>query len=234
MHKRIIWTLFFVAFILDVIRLQSEKSTKKPIPKKVNEEQPNNESIEKIKEKENIIQEEDSGDFEENEELKVIDNFSKKKKNKNINLRIEFCQSWSHRGYFNQVKQHLESNYTNINVQPSDYPLSTQRKLLSYIVTFIQFGGIILAFTGKNIKTYIGSIIPDSALDWIEGNKMMFGMGCYLIGNILNNNINNAGAFEIYCNEELIWSAINNNKKVPNLEGIIMMINKYGGKLLKR
>ena len=87
---------------------------------------------------------------------------------------------------------------------------------------------------GKNIKTYIGSIIPDNALDWIEGNKMMFGMGCYLIGNILNNNINNAGAFEIYCNEELIWSAINNNKKVPNLEGIIMMINKYGGKLLKR
>ncbi len=234
MHKTIIWTLFFAAFILDVIRLQSEKSTKKPIPKKVNEEQPNNESIEKIKEKENIIQEEDSGDFEENEELKVIDNFSKKKKNKNINLRIEFCQSWSHRGYFNQVKQHLESNYTNINVQPSDYPLSTQRKFLSYIVTFIQFGGIILAFTGKNIKTYIGSIIPDNALDWIEGNKMMFGMGCFLIGNILNNNINNAGAFEIYCNEELIWSAINNNKKVPNLEGIIMMINKYGGKLLKR
>ena len=105
---------------------------------------------------------------------------------------------------------------------------------MSYIVTFIQFGGIILAFTGKNIKTYIGSIIPDNALDWIEENKMMFGMGCFLIGNILNNNINNAGAFEIYCNEELIWSAINNNKKVPNLEGIIMMINKYGGKLLKR
>ena len=165
----------------------------------------------------------------------MVDNFKKKKKkNKMINLRIEFCQSWSHRGYFNQVKQHLESNYTNINVQPSDYPLSTQRKLLSYIVTFIQFGGIILAFTGKNIKTYIGSIIPDNALDWIEGNKMMFGMGCFFIGNILNNNINNAGAFEIYCNEELIWSAINNNKKVPNLEGIIMMINKYGGKLLKR
>ena len=102
-------------------------------------------------------------------------------------------------------------------MQPSDYPLSTQRKLLSYIVTFIQFGGIILAFTGKNIKTYIDLIIPDSALDLIKGNKMMFGMGCYLVGKILNNNINNSGAFEIYCNEELIWSAINNNnKKVPN------------------
>ena len=234
MHQRIIWTLFFTAFILDIFRIRSESTIKKPIPPKINKQkEPQVNSYIQNEEKKYIEKEDD--DFEEDEDLKVVDNFKKKKKkNKMINLRIEFCQSWSHRGYFNQVKHHLESNYTNINVQPSDYPLSTQRKLLSYIVTFIQFGGIILAFTGKNIKTYIVSIIPDNALDWIEGNKMMFGMGCYLIGNILNNNINNAGAFEIYCNEELIWSAINNNKKVPNLEGIIMMINKYGGKLLKR
>jgi len=92
MHKRIIWTLFFAAFILDVIRLQSEKSTKKPTTKKINEEQPNKEPI-KEKENENIINEEDAEDLEDNEELKVIDNFAKKKKNKNINLRIEFCQS---------------------------------------------------------------------------------------------------------------------------------------------
>ena len=234
MHQRIIWTLFFTAFILDIFRIRSESTIKKPIPPKIKKQtEPQVNSHIQNEEKKYIEKEDD--DFEEDEDLKVVDNFKKKKKkNKMINLRIEFCQSWSHRGYFNQVKQHLESNYTNINVQPSDYPLSTQRKFLSYIVTFIQFGGIILAFTGKNIKTYIGSIIPDNALDWIEGNKMMFGMGCFLIGNILNNNINNAGAFEIYCNEELIWSAINNNKKVPNLEGIIMMINKYGGKLLKR
>ena len=234
MHQRIIWTLFFTAFILDIFRIRSESTIKKPIPPEINKQtEPQVNSHIQNEEKKYIEKADD--DFEEDEDLKVVDNFKKKKKkNKMINLRIEFCQSWSHRGYFNQVKQHLESNDTNINVQPSDYPLSTQRKLLSYIVTFIQFGGIILAFTGKNIKTYIGSIIPDNALDWIEGNKMMFGMGCFLIGNILNNNINNAGAFEIYCNEELIWSAINNNKKVPNLEGIIMMINKYGGKLLKR
>lgn len=234
MHQRIIWTLFFTAFILDIFRIRSESTIKKPISPEINKQTEPQVNSHIQKEEKKYIEKEDD-DFEEDEDLKVVDNFKKKKKkNKMINLRIEFCQSWSHRGYFNQVKQHLESNYTNINVQPSDYPLSTQRKLLSYIVTFIQFGGIILAFTGKNIKTYIGSIIPDNALDWIEGNKMMFGMGCYLIGNILNNNINNAGAFEIYCNEELIWSAINNNKKVPNLEGIIMMINKYGGKLLKR
>jgi len=232
MHQRIIWILFFTAFILDIFRSQSGISSKKPLLKKTYQEK--QDIPIKNKENENIINDEEDGEFDENEEMKVIDNFKKKKKNKNINLRIEFCQSWSHRGYFNQVKQHLESNYTNIFVQPSDYPLSTQRKILSYIVMFIQFGGVILAFTGKNIKPYIGSLIPDNILDWIEGNKLMFGMGCFLLGNILNNNISNTGAFEIYCNEKLIWSAINNEKKVPNLETIILMINKYGGKLLRR
>ena len=238
MHQRIIWTLFFTAFILDVFRIQSEKPQKKPIPKNINKEKekeiPNIPTKSKEKEKEKLITQTEDDDFEENEEIKVIDNFKKKKKNKNINLRIEFCQSWSHRGYFNQVKQHLESNYTNIFVEPSDYPLSPQRKILSYLVTMIQIGGVILAFAGKNVKPYVGGIVPDTFMDWIEGNKLMFGMGCFLLGNILNNNINNAGAFEIYCNEKLLWSAVNNNKKVPNLDAIILMINKYGGKLMRR
>ena len=231
MHQRIIWLLFFSAFILDVIRLNSakpkEKQIKEEIPKNIKQEVPLKEPEEKI------LKEEDKDDFEE-EELKVVNNFKKKKSNKNINLRIEFCQSWSHRGYFNQVKQHLESNFTNINVQPSDYPLSSQRKILLYIVTFIQFGGIALAFAGQSLKPYVKGFIPESFFDWIEANKLMFGMGCFLVGNMLNNNINNAGAFEIYCNEKLIWSAINNNKRVPNIETIILMVNKYGGQLLQR
>ena len=85
MHKRIIWTLFFAAFILDVIRLQSEKSSKKVNPKK-NKIEPSHKE-----EKQNPIQEKEEEDLEENEELKVVNNF--KNKNKNINLRIEFCQS---------------------------------------------------------------------------------------------------------------------------------------------
>ena len=236
MHQRIIWTLFFTAFILDVLRIQSGKPTKNQNPKNINKEKeiPSIQTKEREKEKEKIITNVEEDDFEENDEIKVIDNFKKNKKNKNINLRIEFCQSWSHRGYFNQVKQHLESNFTNIFVEPSDYPLSPQRKMLSYIVSLIQIGGVILAFAGNKVKPYVGAVVPDTFMDWIEGNKLMFGMGCFLLGNILNNNISNTGAFEIYCNEKLIWSAINNEKKVPNLETIILMINKYGGKLLRR
>ena len=62
---------------------------------------------------------------------------------------------------------------------------------------------------------------------------MMVGIGGYFIGNILSNNITNSGAFEIYVNERLIWSAINNEKRVPNIETMISMIQRFGGKLIK-
>ena len=229
MHKRIIWTLFFAAFILDFIRLQSEKSSKKPIPKKNKIEPPKEEP----KQIPTPTQDKEEEDIEENEELKIVNNFSKKNKNKNINLRIEFCQSWSHRGYFNQVKEHLEKNYSNIFVIPSDFPLSATRQFLYYLVTFIQISLVLSAFCIQYIKPYFVGIIPNNYIDWIEGNKMIIGMGGFLIGNMLNNNITNTGAFEIYINERLVWSAVNNDKRVPNIETIIHMIKRYGGKLLR-
>jgi hypothetical protein len=108
-----------------------------------------------------------------------------------------------------------------------------QRKILYYIVTFFQFGTIFLVFSGQYIKEKLNGIIPTNIFDWIEQNKFMVGMGAFFVGNILNNNITNAGAFEIYCNEKLIWSAINNEKRVPNIESIISLIQKYGGKLYR-
>ena len=231
MQQRIIWLLFLTAFILDIFRSNTESNSKNSLNKNTSQKSSSYPDDTKIKEKK---QEKNEDDDDDDDSYKVSDNFKKKKKIKNINLRIEFCQSWSHRGYFNQVKEHLESNYTNIFVEPSDYPLPSTRKLLSYLVTFMQISGVILAFAGKNIKSFAGGYIPDNFLDWIEGNKLMFGMGCFFLGNILNNNITNAGAFEIYCNEKLIWSAINNDKRVPNIESIISMVNKFGGKLLKR
>ena len=90
-----------------------------------------------------------------------------------------------------------------------------------------------MALGGSYIKPYLIGIIPDKYLNLIEENKLVVGMGAFLVGNILNNNITNAGAFEIYCNEKLIWSAINNEKKVPNIETIINMIQRFGGQLYR-
>ena len=241
MHKRIIWTLFFGAFILDFFRSRSTPGKPKPYPRN-NKEEINEKEIEKEEEIISSHPKEKMKARFNDEELKVTydeENISKKVHKKkrniynNINLRIEFCQSWSHRGYFNQVKEHLEKTYSNISVIPSDYPLSTTRQILYYLVTFLQVSLFLTLFCGKYIRPYIIGFVPENILDWIEGNKMMVGIGGYFVGNILSNNITNSGAFEIYVNERLIWSAINNEKRVPNMETMISMIQRFGGKLIE-
>ena len=235
MHKRILWGLFFAAFILDYFRTFAEDNTKTRQTEKKEDEQKIYTSEDQYKEKmkAKIDNEEVDINYEENDNESQKIHKKRKKLKQNIDLRIEFCQSWSHRGYFNQVKEYLEKNYSNISVIPSDYPLSQTRKILYYLVTFFQFSIILAAFSGSYIKPYLIGIVPESYLDWIEGNKMIVGMGGFLIGNMLNNNITNSGAFEIYCNERLIWSAINNQKRVPNLETIISMVQRFGGKLYR-
>ena len=241
MHKRILWGLFFAAFILDYFRTFAEDNSKtRQKEEELTEKKVDKQKIdysetqynEKMKAK--IDDEEVKVNYEENDNENQKINKKRKRIKQNIDLRIEFCQSWSHRGYFNQVKEYLEKTYSNISVIPSDYPLSQTRAILYYLVTFFQFSIIIAAFSGSYIKPYLIGIVPENYLDWIEGNKMMVGMGGFFIGNMLNNNITNSGAFEIYCNERLIWSAINNQKRVPNLEAIIGMVQRYGGKLYRK
>ena len=239
MHKRIIWILFFAAFVLDYFRSRTEKENKS-IPKNIKENKPKKEidindmSIKPKAKMNSKLNEEELKDIDEKSNNNLEKNYkTEKNNNKIIDLRIEFCQSWSHGGYFNQVKEHLENNYSNISVTPSDYPLSNTRKILYYLVTFFQFGTIIIVLGGNYVKPYLIGIISEKYISLIEGNKLIIGMGAFLIGNILNNNITNAGAFEIYCNEKLIWSAINNDKKVPNIETIINMVQRFGGKLYR-
>ena len=97
MHKRIIWTLFLGAFILDFFRSRttsgdpdslSENNREKEINLDVDDDKPNKP---KVKKNPKINNEDLRNTYEENyEDTEKIN----KKRNKNfIDLRIEFCQS---------------------------------------------------------------------------------------------------------------------------------------------
>lgn len=49
---------------------------------------------------------------------------------------------------------------------------------------------------------------------------------------MIRNNINNTGAFEIFYNNQLIWSKLKLGN-VPKLQFIVSMIEKNGGKFIK-
>ena len=98
MHKRIIWTLFFTAFILDYFRSHYTTESPKPSPKinkgdEYSESEENNRQKEKMKARFN--EEELKVTYDNEDDYVEKENIKKKRRNKNskIYLRIEFCQS---------------------------------------------------------------------------------------------------------------------------------------------
>ncbi len=86
-------------------------------------------------------------------------------------------------------------------------------------------------FFKNYVKQYLIGFIPEKYIDWISENKFQAGMIGYFGGNLLNGYITNTGAFEIFCNDRLIWSAVNSGGKVPQIQGIIELIKKAGYQL---
>jgi len=99
MHKRILWGLFFAAFILDYFRTSAEENSKGRQKEELNEKKDEKQKIdysedqynEKMKAK--IDDEEVKVNYEENDNESQKIHKRRKKNKQNIDLRIEFCQS---------------------------------------------------------------------------------------------------------------------------------------------
>ncbi len=91
---------------------------------------------------------------------------------------------------------------------------------------------LVAVFATGYVKSITNGIIPDFIIDWIGENKLKAGMIGYFAGNLVSGFISNTGAFEIYCNDQLIWSAVNYGGKVPQIDYIIKLIKNAGFKLM--
>ena len=120
-----------------------------------------------------------------------------------------------------EIQQIMEKNFKNVIVNGEEYPLSQTRKFLSYSVMAIQF----LIFTLLilcNFKNIINSILPNNLIDWIGENKLRTFFITFFMGNLLQSNISNTGAFEIFYNGNQIWSKLNMGD-VPNINQLIQI-----------
>ena len=125
----------------------------------------------------------------------------------------------------------MEKNFKNVIVNGEEYPLSQTRKFLSYSVMAIQF----LIFTLLilcNFKNIINSILPNNLIDWIGENKLRTFFITFFMGNLLQSNISNTGAFEIFYNGNQIWSKLNMGD-VPNINQLIQMLIQNGANFIK-
>ena len=130
-----------------------------------------------------------------------------------------------------EIQQIMEKNFKNVIVNGEEYPLSQTRKFLSYSVMAIQF----LIFTLLilcNFKNIVDSILPNNLIDWIGENKLRTFFITFFMGNLLQSNISNTGAFEIFYNGNQIWSKLNMGD-VPNINQLIQMLIQNGANFIK-
>ncbi|GLT89413.1 hypothetical protein SLE2022_073940 [Rubroshorea leprosula] len=155
-------------------------------------------------------------------------------------VNINFCMSCSYRGTAVTMKNMLEAAFPGISVDLANYPATFPKRLLSKVVPFLQVGlmGIIMA--GERIFPKLG-IMPLPA--WylsLRSNRFGSIASIWLLGNILQGFLQSSGAFEVYCNGELVFSKLMErrfpseielrdlvNKKLPNSR----VVDGIGGSL---
>ena len=139
-------------------------------------------------------------------------------------IKIQFCQSWSYVGAFNQVKERLESVFENVRVIPENYPLKNPRKAIYNLMIIIEIILNLIILISDSLKpTYEIYIISD-IFDILIENKIAFIGINFIVGLFIGIFIKNAGAFEIFCDDKLIWSTIEHKGDLPNLLDIVKKI----------
>ena len=141
-------------------------------------------------------------------------------------VKVQLCQSWNTAGYFHHMKEQLESKYSDVQVISEPYPIKNPRKTIYYIMVCIEILIIIIIIISGYIKPMLEKILGNDFFNVINENKVVKIGFVYVIGLYVGQIIYNNGAFEVFVDNKLIWSTIENNGIKPSLKTIIHTIKK--------
>ncbi len=122
------------------------------------------------------------------------------------------------------MKNFVEKNFEDVEIRAEQYPLSKERTILSYLVTGIQFLIFGILALGLKIKPYLPMISNEAFQSFLD-NRMAIGMFVFFLGNILQNQITNSGALEVYLDGDLIWSKLQTGKPI-DMQFLIRILRK--------
>ena len=131
-----------------------------------------------------------------------------------------------------EIENIMKRNFKNVIVNGEEYPLTSLRKTLSYSIIGFQFLIFSLLILINVIKPILTSIIPNNIIDWIGENKLRTFFLTFVLGNFIQNQIYNTGAFEIFYNGQQIWSKLDTGD-VPNINDLIQMLTQKGAHFIK-
>ena len=141
-------------------------------------------------------------------------------------VKIQFFQSSTAHEYFRHIKEQLETKYSDVQVVSEQYPLKNPRKIIYYIMVGIEVLIIILIAISSFIKKPLQLLLGPDFYKIVNENKLTTIGFVFLIGLFIGQIIYNTGAFEVFCDDKLIWSTIENNGTKPTIKAITQIIKK--------
>ena len=110
----------------------------------------------------------------------------------------------SARGNAVTMKKMLETQFPGIDVVLVNYPPSLPKRVASKLVPVFQVGVMGIVLGGEQIFPMLGLMTPPPWYYSLRANKFGTIASTWLLGNALQSFLQSSGAFEVYCNDELV------------------------------
>ncbi|CAN0927912.1 SelT-like protein [Linum grandiflorum] len=133
-------------------------------------------------------------------------------------VNINFCTSCSYRGSAVNMKKMLEIEFPGLEVILSNYPPPLPKRLLGKLVPVFQFGMIGLIMGGEHIFPRLGYAEPPAWYNSLRANRFGSIASAYLFGNFAQSFLQSSGAFEVYCNGEMVFSKLRERRFPGEIE----------------
>ncbi|KAH7667596.1 Selenoprotein T protein [Dioscorea alata] len=135
-----------------------------------------------------------------------------------VTVDLRFCASCSYRGTALTMKKMLETSFPGIEVVLENYPPPLPKRLLSKLVPVVQFGVIGIVLAGDQIFPRLGFMAPPPWYFNLRANRFGSIATTWLLGNFLQSFLQSSGAFEVYCNGNLVFSKLKEHRFPSELE----------------
>ncbi|KAM1341549.1 hypothetical protein PS1_005904 [Malus domestica] len=143
-------------------------------------------------------------------------------------VKISFCTSCSYKGNAVTVTKMLEAAFPGIHVDLSNYPPPLPKRVVSKLVPVAQVGVFGIVMAGEHIFPMLGFATPPAWYYSLRANRFGTIASTLLLGNALQSFLQGTGAFEVYLNDELVFSKLKEGRFPGELELRDAIASKLG------
>ncbi|EEC79375.1 hypothetical protein OsI_20274 [Oryza sativa Indica Group] len=122
-------------------------------------------------------------------------------------VELQFCASCSYKGTAMTMKRMLETSFPGIHVILHNYPPPFPKRVLGKLVPILQVGAIATIMAGDHIFPRLGMVPPPWYYS-LRANRFGTMATIWLFGNFAQSFLQSSGAFEVYCNGDLVFSKL--------------------------